>query len=38
MLEEEGEKDKRKLVTHQQIIVRWFDKHKDDEKNLRSVI
>jgi hypothetical protein len=34
MLEEEREKDKSKFLAHQQIVKRWFDKHKAKEKNL----
>ena len=31
MLEEEREKDKSKFLAHQQIVKRWFDKHKAKE-------
>ena len=34
MLEEEREKDKSKFIAHQQIVKRWFDKHKAKEKNF----
>jgi hypothetical protein len=34
MLEEEREKAKSKIVSHQQIVKRWFDKHKANEKNF----
>jgi hypothetical protein len=34
MLEEEREKEKSKFITHQQIVKRWFDKHKAKEKNF----
>jgi hypothetical protein len=34
MMEEEGEKDNSKFLAHQQIIKRWFDKHKAKEKNF----
>jgi hypothetical protein len=34
MLEEEREKDKSKFLAHQQIVKRWFDKHKAKEKNF----
>jgi hypothetical protein len=34
MLEEEREKEKSNFVTHQQIVKRWFDKHKVREKNF----
>jgi hypothetical protein len=34
MLEEEREKDKSKFISHQQIVKRWFDKHKAKEKNF----
>jgi hypothetical protein len=34
MLEEEREKEKSKLLSHQQIVKRWFDKHKAKEKNF----
>ena len=32
MLEEEREKDKSKFLSHQQIVKRWFNKHKAKEK------
>jgi hypothetical protein len=34
MLEEEREKEKSKFIAHQQIVKRWFDKHKAKEKNF----
>jgi hypothetical protein len=34
MLEEEREKEKSKFTTHQQIVRRWFEKHKDKEKSF----
>jgi hypothetical protein len=34
MLEEEREKDKSKIIAHQQIVERWFDKNKAKEKNF----
>jgi hypothetical protein len=34
MLEEEREKAKLKFITHQQVVKRWFDKHKAKEKNF----
>jgi hypothetical protein len=34
MLEEEREKAKSKFLSHQQIVKRWFDKHKAKEKNF----
>jgi hypothetical protein len=34
MLEEEKEKAKLKFIAHQQIVKRWFDKHKAQEKNF----
>jgi hypothetical protein len=34
MLEEEREKAKSKFLAHQQIVKRWFDKHKAKENNL----
>jgi hypothetical protein len=34
MLEEEREKAKSKFLAHQQVVKRWFDKHKDKEKNF----
>jgi hypothetical protein len=34
MLEEEREKVKSKFLAHQQIVKRWFDKHKAKEKNF----
>jgi hypothetical protein len=34
MLEEEREKTKSKFISHQQIVKRWFDKHKANEKNF----
>jgi hypothetical protein len=34
MLEEEREKAKSKFLAHQQIVKRWFDKHKAKEKNF----
>jgi hypothetical protein len=34
MMEEEREKEKLKFVAHQQIVKRWFDKHKAKEKNF----
>jgi hypothetical protein len=33
MLEEEREKEKSNFISHQQIVKRWFDKHKAKEKN-----
>ena len=35
MLEEEREKAKSKFLAHQQIVKRWFDKHKAKEKNFQ---
>jgi hypothetical protein len=34
MLEEEREKAKSKFLAHQHVVKRWFDKHKDKEKNF----
>jgi hypothetical protein len=34
MMEEERGKEKSKFITHQQIVKRWFDKHKAREKNF----
>jgi hypothetical protein len=34
MLEEEREKEKSKFITHQQMVKRWFDKHKAKDKNF----
>jgi hypothetical protein len=34
MLEEEREKAKSNFIAHQQIVKRWFDKHKAKEKNF----
>jgi hypothetical protein len=34
MLEEQREKARSKFLAHQQIVKRWFDKHKDKEKNF----
>ena len=34
MLEEEREKAKSKFQAHQQIVKRWFDKHKAKGKNF----
>jgi hypothetical protein len=34
MLEEERENAKSKFLAHQQVVKRWFDKHKDNEKNF----
>jgi hypothetical protein len=34
MLDEEREKDKVKFTAHQQVVKRWFDKHKAKEKNF----
>jgi hypothetical protein len=34
MLEEEREREKSKFIAHQQIVKRWFDKHKAKENNL----
>ena len=34
MLEEEREKAKSKFSSHQQIVKRWFDKHKAKENNF----
>ena len=34
MLEEERENDKSKFIPHQQIVKRWFDKHKSKEKDF----
>jgi hypothetical protein len=34
MLEEEREKEKSNFIAHQQIVKRWFDKHKDKENNF----
>jgi hypothetical protein len=34
VLEEEREKEKSKFVTHQQMVKRWFDKHKAKDKNF----
>jgi hypothetical protein len=34
MLEEEREKAKSKFLAHQQIVKRWFDKHKAKENNF----
>jgi hypothetical protein len=34
MLEEERERDKSKFLAHQQIVNRWFDKHKAKENNF----
>jgi len=34
MLEEERQKAKSKFLAHQQIVKRWFDKHKAKEKNF----
>jgi hypothetical protein len=34
MLEEEREKAKSKFLAHQQIVKRWFDKHKAKQKNF----
>jgi hypothetical protein len=34
MLEEEREKAKLKFLAHQQIVKRWFDKHKAKEKKF----
>jgi hypothetical protein len=35
MLEEEREKAKSMFIAHQQIVKRWFDKHKAKEKNFK---
>jgi hypothetical protein len=35
MLEEERERVKSKFLSHQQIVKRWFDKHKAKEKNFQ---
>jgi len=32
ILEEEREKYKSKFIAHQQIVKRWFDKHKAKDK------
>jgi hypothetical protein len=34
MLEEESEKEKSNFIAHQQLVKRWFDKHKAKEKNF----
>jgi hypothetical protein len=34
MIEEEREKAKSKFISHQQIVKRWFDKHKAKENNF----
>jgi hypothetical protein len=34
MLEEQREKARSKFLAHQQIVKRWFDKHKAKEKNF----
>jgi hypothetical protein len=34
MLDEEREKTKAKFTAHQQIVKRWFDKHKAIEKSF----
>jgi hypothetical protein len=34
MLEKEREKEKSKFISHQQIVKRWFNKHKAKEKNF----
>jgi hypothetical protein len=35
MLEEEREKAKSKFLAHQQIVKRWFDKHKAKKRILK---
>jgi hypothetical protein len=34
MVEEERERDRNKFAAHQQLVKRWFDKHKSRDKNF----
>jgi hypothetical protein len=34
MLEEERERDRNKFTAHQQLVKRWFEKHKSGDKNF----